>query len=367
MGQGLRPKCALSSTAAMIRRNKGEVCMNQAFLERDKSIHIAPCPPQAPRAGQVRLRVAYCGICGTDLHIYRGHMDQRVQFPQVIGHEMSGRIAEIGPGVDGLMPGDPVVVRPLAPCGKCPACRAGHEHICYQLNFIGIDSPGAFQASWTVPAATIHKLPEDTDLKLAALVEPLAVACHDNRLAAVGQGQMVAVLGGGPIGLLNAMVARHRGAEVILSEVNPARLALARRLGFKTIDPTSENLKQSVEEHTDGTGADVVFEVSGAPSSLAAMTGLARSRGRIVIVAIVPEPQPVNLFEVFWRELVLVGTRVYEVPDYDYAIELVASGQLDLEPLITAELPLNRLADAFSMLDRDATQMKVMIDCGGTT
>src|ERR1035438_10224829 len=114
---------------------------------------------------------------------------------------MSGTIVAVGDGVTAWSPGDRVTVRPLDPCGDCPACRAGHSHICHKLKFIGIDSPGAFQELWTVPSHTVHRLPSSLSLKLGALVEPLAVACHDVRLAAVKSGEYVVVQGGGPIGL----------------------------------------------------------------------------------------------------------------------------------------------------------------------
>ena len=125
----------------------------------DRRIELGESKVQKPGLGEVRIEVAYCGVCGTDLHIYMGHMDGRIDMPQVIGHEMAGWIAEIGDEVDDWGVGHPVVVRPLDVCGRCPACRAGNGHVCQNLNFIGIDSPGAFQSSWTVPAPTLHRLP----------------------------------------------------------------------------------------------------------------------------------------------------------------------------------------------------------------
>ena len=181
-----------------------------------------------PGPGEVRLDVAFCGVCGTDVHIAHGHMDHRVRAPQVIGHEMSGTVAELGDGVDGYAVGDPVVVRPLDTRGETPADK-GVSHICRELKFLGIDTPGAFQSSWTVPAFTLHRLPPAVDLRRAALVEPLAVACHDVRRGEVRAGENVVVIGGGPIGLLVGLVARAQGATVVLSEVSPFRLGARRR------------------------------------------------------------------------------------------------------------------------------------------
>jgi 2-desacetyl-2-hydroxyethyl bacteriochlorophyllide A dehydrogenase len=315
-----------------------------------------------PGPGEVRLNVAYVGICGTDVHIYHGAMDARVKPPQIIGHEMSGTIAEVGAGVAGLAIGDPVVVRPLDNRAETPADR-GHSHICRNLKFIGIDSPGAYQNSWTVPAFTVHKAPAGVDLKLAALAEPLAVACHDVRLAEVKTGELAVVIGGGPIGILVALVARAAGAHVILSEVNAWRLDFARSLGLEAVNPAETDLPALCRERTAGAGADLVFEVSGARAAAASMTDLLAIRGRIVVVAIYPKPAEINLFQFFWKELQMRGARVYEPEDYTQAVKLVAAGTLPLEKLITKVAPLAQLSEVFRALDEEPNTMKVLIDC----
>ena len=206
-----------------------------------------------PGPGEVRLDVAFCGVCGTDLHIAQGHMDHRVSVPQVIGHEMSGTVAEVGAGVDGYAVGDNVVVRPLDTRGETAADK-GVSHICRDLKFLGIDTPGAFQSSWTVPAFTLHRLPPSVDLRRAALVEPLAVACHDVRRGEVAAGNSVVVIGGGPIGLLVGLVARERGASVTVSEVSPFRRELAAELGLEAVDPTAADLTAAILARTGGCG-----------------------------------------------------------------------------------------------------------------
>jgi 2-desacetyl-2-hydroxyethyl bacteriochlorophyllide A dehydrogenase len=318
--------------------------------------------PLPPERGEVRLEVAYCGICGTDLHIAHGAMDTRVEPPQVIGHEMSGTVAELGEGVDGFRVGDPVVVRPLDTRGETAADK-GYSHISRSLKFLGIDAPGAFQSSWTVPAFTLHRLPSGVDLQLAALTEPLAVACHDVRRAEPVPGENAVVIGGGPIGLLVALVARESGLRVAVSEPNPDRRGLARRLGFTVLDPGAEDVAERVGELTDGVGADVVFEVSGSPAGALGMTRLASVRGRIVVVAIFPEAQPVVLFDVFWKELELRGARVYEPEDYERAIALLAAGALPLEALVTAVEPLERLPAVLADGARLAAAVKILVDC----
>ncbi len=337
--------------------------MKAAYYEGNRRIQIGDCVPSLPGPGQVQLRVAYCGICGTDLHLFKGHMDHRMRPPQVFGHEMSGTVAAVGTGVRNYKPGDHVTVRPLDPCGSCPACRAGHSHVCQKLKFIGIDVPGALQGLWTVPAHTLHRLPESLPLDLAALVEPLAVACHDVRLAEVKKDDYVVVQGGGPIGTLIALVARAAGAEVVISEVNPFRLNLAHEFGFQALNPKEADIVKHVTDQTGTAGADVVFEVSGSPSGAESMTKLARVRGRIVIVAVFSEVPKVDLFQFFWRELRLLGTRVYEPEDFEAAITLATSGKLPLRRLISKVCSLEQLEPAMALLESGGEVMKVVIQC----
>jgi 2-desacetyl-2-hydroxyethyl bacteriochlorophyllide A dehydrogenase len=323
---------------------------------------LRECVPVRPAPGEVRLDVAYCGICGTDLHIAHGAMDHRVEVPQVIGHEMSGTIAEIGADVNGFVVGERVVVRPLDSRAETPADR-GLSHISRNLRFLGIDTPGAFQSSWTVPAFTLHRLPPDVELRTAALTEPLAVACHDVRRAALAHGETAVVVGGGPIGLLVALVAREAGARVVVSEPNPDRRAVASALDFDVVDPGTSDLAEHAAALTAGAGADVVFEVSGSPTGALEMTRPAALRGRIVLVAIFPEPQPVSLFDFFWKELELRGARVYEPVDYERAIALIAEERLPLERLVSAIEPLDRLPAVFEEHGRGSSAMKILVDC----
>jgi 2-desacetyl-2-hydroxyethyl bacteriochlorophyllide A dehydrogenase len=258
--------------------------------------------------------------------------------------------------------GDPVVVRPLDTRGETPADR-GFSHIGRNLKFLGIDTPGAFQSSWTVPAFTLHRLPPGVDAKTAALTEPLAVACHDVGRAELDAGETAVVIGGGPIGVLIALVARQRGARVLVTEVNQDRLAFARALGFETADPTAVDVEECVNSLTGQAGADVVFEVSGSAAGALQMSRIAGIRGRLVVVAIFPEPPPVNLFDFFWKELELRGARVYEPEDYECAIELLAAGELPLDRLITSVESLERLPDVFAEQALGSSAMKILVDC----
>lgn len=335
-----------------------------AFYRGDKTFAVEQTSAAAPAEGQVQLRIAYCGICGTDMHVYHGNMDARVGLNRIVGHEMSGIVEVVGSGVDGFKPGQKVVVRPLAPCGDCPACDAGHAHICHRLKFLGLDSDGAMQELWTVPAYTLHPLPDDLSLRNAALIEPVAVACHDVRMSGLTAGEDVVIIGGGPIGMLVAMVARDAGGKVVISEVNPNRLAIARKLGFDTVNPTEANLASDIAARTGGKGADVVFEVSGTQPGVDAMTAVAATRARIVMVAIHAKKPQIDLFQFFWRELKLIGARVYEPQDYEAAIAIIASGGVDADTIITDINDLRDIQSAFESLDRSPTAMKSLIRVG---
>jgi len=327
-----------------------------------KTLTVIEREPELPGFGEAQIEVAYTGICGTDLHILHGDMDARVTMPAVLGHEMSGTIVAVGEGVEDWSAGDLVTVMPLVWDGTCPACRAGYNHICHNLDFLGIDSPGSMQASWTVPQDVLVALPPGLSLERGALAEPTAVAVHDVRRAALREGEKALVVGGGPIGLLIACAARAVGGDVLVLEVSEARRAFAETIGLRAVDPIAGDLQALLAEWTADAGADVAFEVSGAAAGIETAIQSLAVRGRMVVVAIHSSPQPVNLFRVFWRELTLIGARVYERPDFEEAVRLLASGAIPAEQLITRVDPLGDVAAAFAELE-SGRAMKVLIDC----
>lgn len=335
-----------------------------AYYRGDKTFAVEQAQLEAPTSGHVSVRVAFCGICGTDMHVYHGNMDARVGLNRIVGHEMSGVVDAVAADVTDFEVGQKVVVRPLDHCGDCPACKAGHEHICHNLKFLGLDTDGAMQEVWTVPAHVLHKIPDDLRLDHAALIEPVAVAVHDVRMSALQAGEDVVVIGGGPIGILVAMVAREAGGKVVVSEVNKTRLTIAEKLGFDTINPAEVDLVSDVMARTGEKGADVVFEVSGSQAGVDAMTQVAATRARIVMVAIHAVKPRIDLFQFFWRELQLIGVRVYTPDDYEEGIRLIKSGAIDAETVITDVSPLDDIQTAFEALDKSPTALKSLIKVG---
>lgn len=335
--------------------------MKAATYAGDGKVTLEEAEVMAPADGEAQIAVAFTGICGTDLHIIHGAMDTRVTIPAVLGHEMSGVVSSVGPAVTGIAVGDRVTVMPLAWCDDCPACRAGHRHVCQHLKFIGIDSPGSMQPRWNVPARTVIPLPDALSLRHAALTEPTAVAAHDVRRAGVTTGDRVLVVGGGPIGLLIGCLSRARGADVVVAEVNPARTQVLTDLGFRVLHPGAQT-DAAIDAWTGGAGVDIAFEVSGVAPGLDLAIRSTRVRGTVTVVAIHSSPPPTDLHRVFWRELTLLGARVYEREDFGEAIRCLVDGIVPADRLISAVLPLAAAAEAFELLDQGGPVMKVLIE-----
>jgi (R,R)-butanediol dehydrogenase/meso-butanediol dehydrogenase/diacetyl reductase len=332
-----------------------------------RRLDTGPSHATAPGPGEVELAPAYVGICGTDLHVFHGDMDARVTAPAVIGHEMSGRVLRVGSDVRGWQPGDPVTVMPLRWDGTCPACVKGNRHVCQNLDFIGIDSPGAMQQRWTVPASTLIRLPDDLRLDHAALVEPTAVAVHDVGRADIRRDERVVVVGGGPVGILIALVARAKGADVRLVEISDHRRQLAAALGLITWNPIADDVSELVRQWTEDAGTDVSFEVSGAAAGVQTAVDVLAVRGRLCLIAIHPRPREVDLHRFFWRELTLIGARLYDRSDFEEAVRLVADGTIPADALISRIVPLADAPAAFEALEAGGKVMKILVDCANAT
>jgi 2-desacetyl-2-hydroxyethyl bacteriochlorophyllide A dehydrogenase len=338
--------------------------MNSVRYIGNGALEVVNTEVAPPAPGEVQLEVAYTGICGTDLHILHGAMDARVTMPAVLGHEMAGRVAAIGDGVEDWVVGDPATVMPLISCGTCAACTSGASHICYDLVFLGIDAPGSMQSRWNVPADVLVPLPEGVSLQTAALAEPTAVAVHDVRRSGLTAQEHALVVGAGPIGLLIATAACSVGADVAVFEPNEGRREIAAKLGLVAIDPVGEDTAAWVDDWTAGAGADAAFEVSGTGAGMSTAIGCLGAHGRAVVVGIHATPPPVDLFRVFWRELTLIGARVYERVDYEEAVRLLAAGAIPSDTLITHVVPLDDVTEAFRAMDAGES-MKILIDCRG--
>jgi 2-desacetyl-2-hydroxyethyl bacteriochlorophyllide A dehydrogenase len=334
--------------------------MRAAFYQGAKTFTTGEAPMPVPQADEALLRVRRVGICGTDLHIYQGHLDHRIPKGGVIGHEAFGEVVA-SPAASGFGPGDRVVVEPLWFCGRCRACAMGAYYLCYALKIRGVELPGGMQEYWAVPAARLLRVPDALADDQAAMIEPLAVATHDVRRAQVKRGDRVLVFGGGPIGALIALVARHHGAEVAVAEVNPFRLDLLETFGLTTVGPDID-VQRFVADWTGGEGVDVAFEVTGNAAAARAVTDVVRVWGTVSIVAIHAEPLPFNLYQLFAREVHVHGSRLYAREDWEEAIALAAAGAVPLAPLVSRRIPLEQLQRGLADALAGGPFMKVLVE-----
>jgi (R,R)-butanediol dehydrogenase / meso-butanediol dehydrogenase / diacetyl reductase len=318
------------------------VAKDQALvLERPGEWCVRTVPPAAPGAGEVVVEALYVGLCGTDLHIVAGR-HPRARLPLVLGHEI------LGVATGGRWAGQPVVVDPTISCGRCPACAHGDDHVCQSLRLVGIDRPGGLAGRLCVAEEKLHLVPAELPLTAAALAEPLAVAVHAVGRAGPYLGARVVILGAGPIGLLTGLVARAAGARaVLLVEPAPARLELARQLGFQTAARAG-----TASDTLGGNPADVVFDAAGVPASARAATRLVRPRGTIVVEAIHGEPAAVDLAAVTFAEITVLGARVYRPADIELALGLLVAGSVDVAPLISEVVDPGDIPAALGRLER---------------
>lgn len=337
-----------------------------AHAARDLRIDdIAPAP--APGPGEVRVEIANGGICGSDLHYYQhgGFGAVRLRQPMALGHEVSGVIAELGAGVDGLSVGARVAVNPSRPCGACAQCRAGLRNHCLDMRFSGSamrfpHEQGLFRAEVTLPAGQAVRLRPDADLALAAMAEPLAVCL--NAVAKAGSliGRRVLVSGCGPIGCLAIAAAAHAGAsEIIATDIAAAPLTVAAAMGAtQTVDLGAQ--AQHLDAFRPEKGRiDVAFECSGAAAALRTACELVRPRGRIVAVGL-GDDIALPLALVVTKELRLSGSFRFD-GEFAVAADLIDRGLIDLRPLLTREYPMDRAAEAFEHAADKVRAMKVQL------
>jgi (R,R)-butanediol dehydrogenase/meso-butanediol dehydrogenase/diacetyl reductase len=327
----------------------------------NRTFRTEPAAMPTAAAGEALLRVRRVGICGSDLHIFQGHLDHRVPKRGIIGHEVFAQVIT-APNGSGFVEGDRVVVEPVLYCGTCRACRMGASYLCYHLKVLGVDATGGMQDYWAVPVDRLLKVPDSLSDDDAALVEPLAVAAHDVARAKVKAGDRVVVFGGGPIGCLIALVCRERGAELKVAEINPYRIDMLRSFGLETIGPDQGDLIRTVLDWTGGEGADMSFEVSGSPEAARLATEVVRVWGTVNVIAIHSEPVPIGLYAVFARELTIIGSRLYTRAAWEESIRLASTGAVAVAPLVTRRIAIEDLQAGMEEALGGGPVMKVLID-----
>jgi len=332
-------------------------------------------PVPAPRPGTVRIRIAYCGVCGSDLP--RVFSKGTYHFPTICGHEFAGVVDQCGEGVTTVKPGDAVAVFPLLWCGKCPACEVGQYPSCFDYDYLGSRSDGGFAEYVIAPVRNLLPVPKGVSMEEAAMTEPAAVALHALRRGGGAKlGETVAIFGAGPIGIMLAQWARGSGAaQVVLFDIDPGKLALARSVGFTHVFNSKENAPvATINRLTGDKGAHLCIEAAGVPMTMAQAIEATRWNGRVVLMG---NPSgdvtlPAKLIsQVMRREIALFGTwnSVYSATgndnDWTDSLHAMAQGTLNLKPLITHKVPLAEGVKTFEMIrDRKEFSAKVLIGNG---
>lgn len=335
-----------------------------------RDLRLSDLELQKPGIGEVELRVAYCGICGSDLHEYQDgphsipqaepHPLSGCRAPLTLGHEFCGVVSGLGAGVVDLKVGDRVAVEPEYRCGECRYCREGRYNLCESMGFIGLMGDGGFAERARVPAYMLHRLPETVSLRQAAVLEPAAVALHALRRSSLAPGQRCVVFGLGPIGLLLVMLARLRGVDdITVVDLSPERLALAGEFGAtQVLDARDGDVAARLRE---GGAMDCAFEAAGSQTSLNAALASLRKGGELVLVSLMGEIR-LDAFDLVNRELRLLGSVGYR-DVYPELIALIADGNLDLTRAVTRSVSLEQAVEhGFEALLRDKSQIKILVN-----
>ena len=338
--------------------------MKAAVLEAVNKLVVKDVPVPEPGPREVLIKVKVCGICGTDVKLWHG--EYSANMPVIPGHEYAGEIVGVGDEVKGLKVGDRVVGDPNESCGACYWCRNAQPCFCNSLAAYGVLRDGGFAEYCTAGEKGIYPIPAALDFDSAAFAEPVSCAVHAADRAQISAADNVVIIGGGAMGQIHLQFARNAGAgQVIVSASRQAQRTMAEQFGADcVIDPAAQDVKQAVLERTDGLGADVVIESVGRTSTVEQAIDLAKRGGTIVIFGFTPEGAEAVFkpFDVLFKELTIVGSWVNPYT-YSRALDVLASGKVDVKPLITHRVKLGNILDGFGMMARKPVGfMKALVE-----
>jgi len=320
--------------------------MKALLLADYKKLELADVPVPEPREDELLIRVRACGICGSDVHGYDGSTGRRIP-PIVMGHEAAGVVETVGGAVRGFAQGDRVTFDSTIYCDNCFFCRRDEVNLCDNREVLGVSTPlfrrqGAFAEYVTVPARVAYKLPDELPFEHAALIEAVSVAVHAVALTPIAKGDTVLVVGAGMIGLLTMQAARAAGAgKIFIADIDPSRLEMARTLGADlTFDPREADAVKRIVTASSARGADAAIECVGATAPIQLAIDSARKGGAVTLVGNVSPTAEIGLQSVVSRQIRLQGSCA-SCGEYPRAMELMASGAIQVAPLLSAVAPLD--------------------------
>jgi L-gulonate 5-dehydrogenase len=348
--------------------------MIAGILYADRDIRLGQAPDPHIQTDEVLLKTSFAGICGTDLHIYRGEFHSRVSFPAIQGHEFGGTILEAGKKAQayGFAPGQRVAVDPILPCHACPACLTGHLNACRTLKLLGVDLDGGFGQYVAVPFHCLYPLPDEVPMHVVPMVEMYGLGHHILQRGQVQPGESVVILGAGKLGLsiLDVLCHSSSPSQAIITDLQPHRLGIAQKLGAsESIDIRSTDAVERVLELTDGAGADCVIEavghyheIPGGETPLAQAVKMIRNGGRIVAAGLGEQLSAVHFKTFVLKEAQIIASRV-TLGEFSRAIRMLAQGLLHPDLLISHRMGLGSITSAFHQVDReDPDTIKIVLD-----
>lgn len=338
--------------------------MLQAVMVTPGKIEFREVEQPIPGEGQVLIQVKRIGVCGSDIHVYHGKHPY-TSYPVVQGHEVSGVIAKVGRDVSGLTVGDKVTFLPQVTCGTCYQCTHGMYHLCESLKVMGFQTDGAAQEYFPVDADKVLRIPDNVSLDEAAMIEPMAVAVHAVERAGEVQGKKVVVLGAGTIGNLVGQAAKASGASaVLITDINNYKLDKARECDIDiTVNTHEETLGTAIRRAFGRDGADLILECVGVQETINQAIDNARKGSTVVMVGVAGAVTITNFGFIQDHELNVRGTLMYQKPDFERAISLVAAQKVHLTNLITHRFDFRRYLDAYHTIEAsEGRYVKVMIE-----
>jgi (R,R)-butanediol dehydrogenase / meso-butanediol dehydrogenase / diacetyl reductase len=351
--------------------------MKAAVFHGQKDVRVEEIPEPEVREGSVKVKVDWCGICGTDLHEYLAgpifiptagspHPITGETLPLTLGHEFAGEVVEVGDGSAEVQTGDRVAIEPVFRCGECAACQRGAPNLCAKLGFYGLMGGGGGMSEFAVvPSYMIHRLPEGLTTEQGALAEPIAVGLRAVRRAGFKEGQSAVVFGGGPIGAVTVQCLRAMGAGLImLAEVSEARKNKALEIGADVVvDPSEEDVVERVSELTDGEGAEHSFDAAGIQETLQTAMHATRKGGTVTIISIWEGPVELNPNDIVMSELNVGGTICYTPEDFADTISMLRDGSIKTEGVITERIPLSDVVEGGfeELVDHKDRHVKILV------
>lgn len=331
--------------------------------------------PKIEKANDIKIKVKYCGICGSDMEEYidgpiiiptQLHPLTKRKLPLIMGHEFTGEIVETGEDTSDLKIGDNVVVNPVISCGDCYWCKSDTTCLCENMACMGLGTDGAFAEYIVVPSNNCYKIPKGGSLEKLVLTEPAAVAVRSVQKANVSEGDSILIIGAGTIGLLTIQIAKIAGAEkIIVTEIDSGRIALAKKLGATNVlNPNRDDIEKEIINITDGNGIGKIIVTVGSKDMPGFASALSIKRGMVILVGISPQPCPINTNDIVLSEKVIMGSHGYDKDDFIKAIQLITNDKIATNDFITKKIRLKQIVkNGFEeLVNIESKNIKIVID-----